>query len=70
MHRAKINKPLYIILNLYTFFSIKQVYEHINEYLLKSVTFDLEKGHKISTDINIKNGTHYYEKKVVQIFFI
>ena len=24
-HRAKINKPLYIILNLYTFFSIKQV---------------------------------------------
>ena len=62
IHRAKINKPLYIIHNLFTFFSIKQVEEHINEYLLKSATFDLEKGHKISTNIKIKNGTYYYEK--------
>ena len=62
IHRANIKKPLYIIHNLFTFFSIKQVEEHIKDYLLKSATFDLEEGHKISTNINIKNGTYFYEK--------
>ena len=62
IQRAKINKPLFIIHNLFTFFSKKQVEDHINDYLLKSVTFELEKGHKISTGKLTKDGLYYYEK--------
>ena len=60
--RSNINKPLFIIHNLFTFTSKNQVEEHINEYLLKSATFDLEKGHKTSTEKIIKDGIYYYEK--------
>ena len=60
--RANINKPLFIIHNLFTFTSKKQVEDHIKEYLLKSATFDLEKGHKTSTEKIIKDGIYYYEK--------
>ena len=43
MKRAKINKNLYIIHNLLTFTTKEQVEEYINETLLKSATFHLEK---------------------------
>ena len=73
IQRAKINKPLYIIHNLITFTSIKQVEEYINKYLLKSATFDLELGHKITTKIQNKTGTYYNEKnsnpKVYHLIF-
>ena len=62
IQRAKLNKPLYIIHNLKTFVEIKQVEDYINNYLLKSATFDLEEGHKISTKIERKSGIYYYEK--------
>ena len=63
LHRQnKNNKPLFIIHNLMTFTSRKQVEEYINEYLLKSVTFTLEEAHKISTKINTKKGKYFYEK--------
>lgn len=70
IERAKIDKPLYIIHNLITYTSISQVNEYINEFLLKSVTFDLEEGHNISTRSINQNGIYFYEKKVIQKFFI
>ena len=63
IERAKIDKPLYIIHNLITYTSISQVKEYINEFLLKSVTFDLEEGHNISTRSINQNGIYFYEKK-------
>ena len=58
---AKINKPLYIIHNLKTFYSKKQVESYIKETLFKSATFKLKEAHKIRTDIKEKNGIHYFE---------
>ena len=63
IERAKIDKPLYIIHNLITYTSISQVKEYINEFLLKSVTFDLEEGHNISTRSINQNGIYFYEKQ-------
>ena len=62
IQRAKLNKTVFIIHNLFTFFSKKQVEDHIQDYLLKSATFELEEGHKITTEKSSKNGTYYYEK--------
>ena len=56
------NKALYIIHNLKTFCSKKQVRNYINNYLKKSTTFDLKKGHKISSELKEENGTYYFEK--------
>jgi hypothetical protein len=61
-NKNKINKPLFIIHNLMTYKTIDQVEEYINDFLLKSATFDLEKGHNISTTIEEKTGIYYYEK--------
>ena len=63
IERAKIDKPLYIIHNLITYTSISQVKEYINEFLLKSVTFDLELVHNISTRSIYQNGIYFCEKK-------
>ena len=63
IQRAKINKPLFIIHNLITYTSIEQVKQYINNFLLKSATFNLEKGHKISTKTEEKSGIYFYEKK-------
>ena len=63
IERAKIDKPLYIIHNLITYTSISQVKEYINEFLLKSVTFDLELGHNISTKSINQSGIYFYEKQ-------
>jgi len=62
IQRAKLNKPLYIVHNLKTFVEVKQVEDYINNYLLKSATFDLVEGHKASTKIEGKTGTYFYEK--------
>ena len=40
-NKNNIHKPLFIIHNLMTFKTIKQVEEYINDLLLKSATFDL-----------------------------
>ena len=47
MERAKRKIPLYIIHNLKTFITIKQVEDYIQNTLLKSATFKLEKSHNI-----------------------
>jgi len=62
--RAKQNRPLYIIHNLITYTIVEQVEDYINNYLLKSATFTLECGHKISTKTQTKSGVYYYEKNV------
>ena len=65
LQRNKENKTLYIIHNLMTYTSIEQVEQYINNYLLKSATFDLEKRTEISTKININNGNnvpYFFEK--------
>ena len=64
IQRAKINKPLYIIHNLKTFTSIKQVEKYISDSLLKSATFELEKQQNISTKINNIPGVNYFEKNI------
>ncbi len=67
--KNKMNKPLYVIHNLMTYKTVKQVEEYITDRLLKSATFDLEKRDKISTRKNIKNGIHYIEKNTEQEIF-
>ena len=62
-------KPLFIIHNLMTYKTINQVEEYINDLLLKSATFDLAIGHKISTKEEEKEGTYFYEKILNQRIF-
>ena len=63
MERAKINTPLYIIHNLKSFTSKEQVKDYIDNSLLKSATFTLEEGHKISTKKEeVNKGIYFYEK--------
>ena len=62
MQRAKLKKTLYVIHNLITYTSINQVKEYIKDYLLKSATFHLIEGHKISTSEKQETGEYYYEK--------
>ena len=62
IQRAKINKTLFIIHNLITYTTIQQVQDYISNFLLKSATFNLEEGHKISTKTQTKSGSYYYEK--------
>ena len=63
-------KDLFIIHNLSTYTFIKQVENYLNNYLLNSVTFNLEEGHKISTIEKGKiNGKYYYERKDEQKIF-
>ena len=59
---SKEKKPLYIIHNLMTYTTIEQVEEYISNCLLKSSTFSLKLGHKISTKTQRKSGIYYYEK--------
>ncbi len=59
--KSKIKKPLYVIHNLKTFYSKKQVEDYIEDYLKKSATFELKEGHKISSNKKLVNGTYYYE---------
>ena len=64
MKRAKINKTLYIIHNLMTYTSVKQVDDYINLFLLKSASFTLEKQENITTQIYSGTGVCYYEKNI------
>ncbi len=60
--RNKQNKKLYIIHNLMTYTTINEVEEYINNCLLKSATFDLQKRYEISTkQTNNKNVPYFYE---------
>ena len=69
IERAKINTPLFVIHNLITYTSIQQVQDYINDFLLKSATFSLEEGHKVSTQTTTKAGIYYYESNKDQKIF-
>ena len=62
IERSKLNIPLFIIHNLITYTSVKQVNDYIKEFLLKSATFSLVEGHKISTRTETKSGRYFYEE--------
>ena len=70
-NKNKTHRPLFIIHNLMTYKTEEQVKEYIDDYLLNSATFDLDIGHKISTQEKEKKGTYYYEKiKNQEIFHL
>ena len=69
IERAKINTPLFVIHNLITYTSIQQVQDYINDFLLKSATFSLEEGHKVSTQTKTSAGIYYYESNKDQKIF-
>ena len=69
LERSKLNTPLFIIHNLITYTSVEQVNEYINDFLLKSATFSLVEGHKISTRTETKTGRYFYEGNKEQKIF-
>lgn len=69
IERSKINTPLFVIHNLITYTSVQQVQDYINDFLLKSATFSLEEGHKVSTQIKTTAGIYYYESNKDQKIF-
>ena len=69
--KSKLNKSLYVIHNLKTFVEKEQVENYIKKYLLRSASFDLKEGHKISTTIKQNSGIYYYENNEnIQIFHL
>ena len=62
MERAKRKIPLYIIHNLKTFVANEQVEDYIENTLLKSATFKLEKSHNINTKYNHISDIHCYNE--------
>ena len=62
IQKLKINRPLFIIHNLKTFYTIKQVEDYIDNTLKKSATFELKQGHKITSNIKSENGVYFFEK--------
>ena len=61
--RNKQTKKLYIIHNLMTYTTIEQVEQYINDFLLKSATFDLEKRTEISTKKTKGSKIPYFYEK-------
>ena len=71
------NNTLFIIHNLMTFTTVKQVRQYLKDYLLKSATFDLTKRTMISTKKNTKkkkNVEYFIEKsnnlKIFNLIFV
>ena len=69
IERSKLTTPLFIIHNLITYTAIQQVNDYIDDFLLKSATFNLEEGHKVSTKIESKTGRYFYEENKDQKIF-
>ena len=59
---TKSNNNLFIIHNLMTYTTVEQVENYINQTLLKSATFELEKNIKINTKNEESKGVCFYEK--------
>jgi len=66
---AKLDLPLFIIHNLIPYTSVEQVNDYIDEFLLKSGTFTLIEGHKVSTKTKSKKGRYFYEENENQKIF-
>ena len=62
IERSNRTMPLYVIHNLKTYTSIKQVQNYINDTLLKSATFTLQEADVIDTnEIKAKEGFKFFE---------
>ena len=61
LKNSKFKKSLFVIHNLMTFTKMKQVEEYIENILKRSITFELEEGHKISTSTEKMNGLYFVE---------
>ena len=61
--QKKCSKPLFIVHNLMVYTSIKQVEEYIQEFLLKSSTFTIERGLNVTTKTESIKGKYFYEQK-------
>jgi hypothetical protein len=59
IEKERPNTSLFVIHNLITYKTVKQVEDYIDEFLLKSATLNLEKAPFSKT---IKSGIHYTEK--------
>ena len=69
----KEKKKIFIIHNLKTYRTIKQVEEYISEILLKSATFKLRKGDNITSDTRrVKTGVYFTElnQKDLSVFHL
>ena len=62
LKNSKLRKSLFVIHNLMTFTKMSQVEEYVDTILKKSITFQLEEGHKISTSTEKINGLYYIEQ--------
>ena len=62
IQRTKINRKLFIVHNLITYTTKDQIKEYIDAYLLKSATFNLEKGHKINSSTKEENDIYFFEQ--------
>lgn len=69
IQKLKINKPIYIIHNLKTYITKKQVKDYIKKTLKRSATFQLKRGHKTSSEIKSEDGIYYFEKNSEQKIF-
>ena len=62
IQKYKISNPLFIIHNLISYTSIKEVKEYINSCILKNSMFDLEQNCNIPTKIKNQKEIFFYEK--------
>ena len=69
LKNANLNKTLFIIHNLMTYTTNEQVEDYIDNVLLKSATFELEKHEHIDVKTQIPNGVRFYEKYTTQPIF-
>ena len=62
LKNSKLGKSLFVIHNLMTFTKMSQVNEYVETILKKSITFQLEEGHKINTSTENIKGLYFIEK--------
>lgn len=59
----KSNNNLFVIHNLMTYTTVEQVEDYINQTLLKSATFELEKKPPVNSESELSKGVCFWEKK-------
>ena len=68
LKNSKYKKSIFVIHNLMTFTKMDQVKEYVENVLLKSITFKLDEGHKITTSTEKIKGLYYVEKDDEKVY--
>ena len=68
LKNSKYKKSIFVIHNLMTFTKMDQVNEYVENVLLKSITFKLDEGHKITTSTEKIKGLYYVEKDDEKVY--